>query len=307
MHIQSLSSVQLERPSIVTVGVFDGVHLGHQFLLERLVQQAHQNNHAAVVMTFYPHPDVVLRGIEGRYYLTTPDQRAELLLSLGVDVVITHPFNEEVRHKRAAAFVDELVTHLKMTSLWATADFALGYKREGTIDLLREQGLTKGFTVETVELVMADNNGDKISSGRIRELLQVGDVAKAASYLGRPYRLAGEVVHGEKRGRTIGFPTANVAINSEQMLPKNGVYACWAWLWQERFRAVTNIGNRPTFNGQFVTIEAHLLDFDRDIYGQILTLDFVGHLRDELKFSGIEALVAQIQADVAHGHNLLTE
>lgn len=305
MHIRNLSSADLKQPSIITVGVFDGVHRGHQSLVKQLVAEAHATDRAAVVLTFFPHPDVVLRNIEGRYYLTTPDQRANLLLDLGVDLVVTHAFDETVRHMRAADFADQLIAHLNMSSLWATQNFAMGYKREGNIDFLRAQGAAKGFTVKTVELVYADENGDKISSSSVRDALLAGELERANTYLGRPYCMAGEVVHGEKRGRQIGFPTANLAVWEQQLIPQHGVYACYATLGNERFKAVTNIGRRPTFEGDDVTVEAHLLDFDRDIYGQTLNLDFVAHLRDEMKFNGIENLVAQIGRDVEEGRRLL--
>lgn len=304
-HIQSLENVQLERPSIVTVGMFDGVHRGHQHLVKRLVEAAHNSDRAAVVMTFFPHPDTVIRNIQGPYYLTSPDERAALLGELGVDVVITHPFNDHTRQIRAANFVDLLTRHLKMSALWATEDFALGYKREGNMAFLAEQGREKGFTVETIDLVFTDDNGERVSSAKIRDLLAEGEIAKANDGLGRYYRIGGEVVHGEKRGRKIGFPTANIGYWDLQVLPKNGVYACYAHLGNETFKAMTNIGIRPTFDGQAVTIEAHLLDFDRDIYGQHLELDFVAWLRGEAKFNGLDALIKQIGADVEAGRALL--
>lgn len=296
-HIYSLTEAALDRPSIVTVGVFDGVHRGHQQLVRQLVKTAHEHNQAAVVLTFFPHPDVVIRGVKDRHYLTSPEERAHLLGELGVDLIISHPFNEEVRQIRAADFVDRLLYHLQMKALWATNDFALGYKREGNISFLREQGHQKGYTVETIDLVMIDG-GKRISSSEIREVLQNGDIATANAYLNRSYRLAGEVVHGEKRGRKIGFPTANVAVWDEQVIPQFGVYVCRAFLGDEEFIAVTNVGQRPTFDGQHITVEAHLLDFARDIYGAHLTLDFEARLRGEIRFSGIEALIGQIRQDI---------
>ncbi|MCI0712724.1 MAG: bifunctional riboflavin kinase/FAD synthetase [Chloroflexi bacterium] len=306
MHIYSLEEAQLDRQSIVTIGVFDGVHRGHQYLLHELVVEARDTDRASVVLTFFPHPDVVLKGLEGRFYLTTPEKRAELILNFGVDVVITHPFNEDIRHIRAANFVDRLREYLNLSAIWATSDFAMGYRREGTIAFLTEQGRQKDFTVRTVQLVTSDNNGDRISSATIRKSLVEGQLDRANDFLGRMYQVSGEVVHGEKRGRKIGFPTANVAVWDQQLLPRFGVYACYATLGDEQFKAVTNIGQRPTFAGEAVTVEAHLLDFDRDIYGEILTLDFVANLRDEMKFSGIEALVAQIQNDVEQGRKILS-
>lgn len=305
MHVYALEEVNVTRPSIVTVGVFDGVHRGHQFLVERLVATARERNQNAVVLTFFPHPDVVLKQIDERYYITHPDERARLLLDMGVDMVISHPFDDQIRQMPAADFVSRLLKHLKMSALWATANFALGYQREGNIDFLREQGQAKGFEVETVELIQSDENGDKISSSTIREALLNGEIARANRYLGRPFRISGEVVHGEKRGRQIGFPTANVAVWNEHIRPQNGVYACWAYLGNESFAAVTNVGKRPTFDGKFVTIEAHLLNFDRDIYGKTLTLEFVKRLRGEMKFNGIDELVAQIKQDVEDARVLL--
>lgn len=304
-HIYKLADARLEQPSMVTIGVFDGVHRGHQHLIKRLVDEAHAAGRAAVVLTFFPHPDIVLRGLTGRYYLTSPEQRAALLLKLGVDCVVTHPFNDEVRHMRAAAFVDELVEHLKMTSLWVGSDFALGYKREGNVDFLREQGLQKGFDVQAIDLLLAQ--GAAVSSTTIRQALLDGDMEKASAGLGRAYALAGEVVHGEKRGRKIGFPTANIDVWQEQVIPRNGVYAGWADLGGERFMAMTNVGVRPHFDGSHVTVEAYLLDFDRDIYGRHLNVTFDKYLRPEGKFATLQELIDQINADVRAGRDWLTQ
>ena len=304
-HIQNLANAQLQQPSIVTIGVFDGVHKGHQFLIKRLVSQAHESGRLAVVLTFFPHPDIVLRGLQGRYYLTSPDQRAQLLIGLGVDYVITQTFDDSVRQIRAADFVDLLIDHLRLDRLCVGADFAMGYKREGNVDFLREQGENKGFSLEVVDLV---SNGDEVvSSTSIREALEAGNVEQAQAWLGHPYALAGEVVHGEQRGRKIGFPTANIDVWAEQVIPGNGVYAGWATLGDERFMAVTNVGVRPTFSGQGITVESHLLDFNRDIYGQQLAVTFESRLRPEQRFSGIDALVAQIGLDVNAARDYLSK
>ncbi|MBX3082291.1 MAG: bifunctional riboflavin kinase/FAD synthetase [Anaerolineae bacterium] len=306
-HIYNLTEAHLDQPSVVTIGVFDGVHRGHQHLISQLVEEAHTSGRLAVVLTLFPHPDVVLRGLTGRYYLTTSEQKAALLGALGVDVVVTHPFNDEVRRMRAAAFVDQLCEHLRMSSLWVTADFAMGYQREGNFAYLTAQGTEKNFEVRQTNLVQADHNSATISSTDLRSALLDGQVEQAAAWLGRLYRVDGLVVKGDQRGRTIGFPTANLDIWAEQIIPATGVYACWAYLGDERFMAVTNIGYRPTFGGQDIRVEAHLLGFDRDIYGQTLGLEFVARLRGEQKFSGFEALVQQIHADVVKGSQVLTK
>lgn len=303
-HLYHLTEATLSQPSVVTIGVFDGVHRGHQHLISRLVQAARASSRLAVVLTLFPHPDRVLRKLEGRYYLNSPAQKAELLGELGVDMVITHPFDDEVRQIRATTFVDLLIDRLHMNSLWVTADFALGYRREGNFAFLSALGQERGFGVQQIDLLQAEDDG-QISSSKIREALLDGEVDKAAALLARPYRLEGMVVRGDQRGRTIGFPTANMDIWEEQIVPATGVYACWATLGDERLMAVTNIGYRPTFGGHDLRVEAHLLDFDRDIYGETLQLDFVSRLRGEQKFPGLNELIAQITADVERGRSLL--
>jgi riboflavin kinase/FMN adenylyltransferase len=304
-HLYHLAQAQLERPSLVTIGVFDGVHKGHQHLIRQLVNEAHTHNRQAVVLTFFPHPDVVLRGLEGRYYLTTPEQKAELLTALGVDCVVTHPFDDGVRQMRAADFVDQLLRHLKMESLWVGADFAMGYKREGNVPFLKAQGAQKGFTVHEIDLMAAE--GAAISSTAIRQALGEGQVEQAKAWLGRGYSVRGEVVHGEGRGRQIGYPTANIAVWKEQVIPANGVYAGWANLNGERLMAATSVGLNPTFEGgKQVSVEPYLLDFDRDIYGQQLEVTFETWLRPEEKFSSIEALIEQIGRDVEAARQYLT-
>lgn len=303
-HFDNLAGVHLNRPSIVTIGVFDGMHKGHQRLLTRLVEAARARDCLSVVLTFFPHPDRVLRNATGRYYLNTPAQRNRWLSDLGVDVVITHPFDDSVRQIRAAAFLDQLLAHLAMVSLWVTTDFAMGYKREGNFDFLKAQSAAKGFELQQIELVMADSQ-TKISSTAIRDTLLAGDMVTAAALLGRPYQVEGPVVQGDSRGGLTGYPTANIQVWEEQIIPANGVYACFASVRGARYMAMTNVGVRPTFAGQDVRVEAHLLDFNQQIYGETVTLDFIERLRGEQKFSGIEALVKQIGLDVERGRALL--
>ncbi len=304
IHTYDLSNIHLLKSSVLTIGAFDGVHRGHQHLIRRLVKEAHAQDYLAVVMTFFPHPDVVLQEVKPRYYLTTPEQRADYLFELGVDCVVTHPFDMDVRQMRAVEFVDLLVRHLKLKRLWVGEGFALGYKREGNIDYLTTQGEVKGFTVDVIDMVRTDDD-NRVSSTLIRQAIERGDVEQAREWLGRGYALAGEVIHGKKRGRSIGYPTANTQIWEQQIITANGVYAGWAYLGEERFMAMTNVGLSPTFNNKEVTVEAHLLDFDRDIYGQTLTITFEKYLRPEMKFNGLDALIAQIGKDVEVGRAFL--
>ncbi|MCY3834196.1 MAG: bifunctional riboflavin kinase/FAD synthetase [Chloroflexi bacterium] len=297
-HLRNLSEANLDAESILTIGVFDGVHLGHQQLIQRLVTQARASNRRSVALTFYPHPDTVLEQVTKRYYLTTPERRAELLLRHGLDTVITHPFTDETRKQRAAAFIDELVDRLRIRELWVGEDFALGFEREGDIKYLRAQGEKRGFRVTAMELIAAESSGQLIRSSRIRDHIRKGNMQAAKAMLGRAFAMEGQVVRGEQRGRTIGAPTANLKVWREQIIPAHGVYATWARLGSESFRAATNIGRRPTFAGDQLTIEAHLLDFDREIYGERMELRFEKRLRAERKFSGLAELREQIQTDI---------
>lgn len=296
VRVAHLSEVDHKQPTCVAIGSFDGVHRGHQALLRRMVSRAHEEGMRAAALTFFPHPRRVLHTLPPRFYLTTLDDRVRLLAEQGVDLIITHPFDDEVRHIRAADFVDQLLSTLDMKELWG-GNFALGYQREGDVPFLRQQGELKGFTVETlVEPVLYD--GEIISSRRVRAALEAGEMGEVTACLGRYFCVRGPVVKGDQRGRTIGFPTANVAVWDELLLPTNGVYATYIWIGEARHLAATNVGVRPTVDGMKLTVEAHILDFDADIYGEDVRLEFVRRVRPEMKFAGLEALKAQIAADV---------
>ena len=297
VRVTHLSEVDHKRPTYLAIGSFDGVHLGHQTLLRAMVARARQDGARAAALTFFPHPRRVMQTLPARFYLTTLDDRVQLLAEQGIDLIVTHPFNDEVRQIRAAVFVDQLLAALDMRQLWGGNNIALGYKREGDVPFLRQQGAEKGFIVETMtDLVEWD--GAPASSRRVREALAAGDMATVNGCLGRRHSVRGPVVKGDQRGRTIGFPTANLALWDELLLPGYGVYATYAAIHDRRFAAATNVGVRPTVNGGGVTIEAHLLDFDEDIYGEEVRLEFVGRIRPEMKFDGLAALKGQIMADV---------
>jgi riboflavin kinase/FMN adenylyltransferase len=303
-HFSSLDGLAL-RNTWLTVGVFDGVHRGHQSIIRPMVQAAHENGALAAVLTFDPHPAIVLGGRSAIKCLTTPDERADLLGRLGVDLVITLSFTRALAATPAAEFMTELKDRLGLKELWIGYDFALGKDREGNAARLAELGGQLGYRVHVVEAV-ADESG-VISSTTIRKLVTTGEVAEAARLLGRPYRLGGPVMRGDGRGHRIGVPTANLAVPAAKAFPPNGIYACWAWLAGERHAAAVNIGINPTFtpDKQTPNVEAYLLDFDQDIYGQEVTLDFVARLRDELRFPSVEALLEQIWRDVADVRQIL--
>ncbi|HZD11357.1 MAG TPA: bifunctional riboflavin kinase/FAD synthetase [Candidatus Binatia bacterium] len=302
-RVTDLSQVSERKPTFLAIGVFDGVHGGHQELLQTMAAAAREAGAEPAVLTFFPHPREVIQGAAGRMYLTTLERRVRLLAAQGMDLVIVHPFDEEVRQTRAADFVDRLCRHLDLQELWG-GSFSLGYQREGDADFLRRIGKERGFAVHEIsELVLW--NGEAVSSSRIRHALALGDMATVNGCLRRRFTVSGEVFRGDQRGRTIGFPTANLDVWDRQLLPANGVYAAYAQLGEERFLAATNVGVRPTVADPRLLVEAHLLDFDGDIYGQELALEFVTRIRDERKFPGLDALKAQIAADVGVVRQLL--
>jgi riboflavin kinase / FMN adenylyltransferase len=289
----------------LTIGSFDGVHKGHQAILRKLVAGARQSGAPAVVLTFHPHPSVVLRGRSGPVYLTSPDERAELLSELGVDVVITQTFTRELAGQSAREYVQQLSEAVGLRHLLIGHDFALGRNREGDLPALENLGKSFGFEVNIMRPVLIA--GLVVSSSRIRAVLAEGDVRSARRLLGRSYRVRGPVISGDGRGRKIGIPTANLEIPAERILPKVGVYACLACVDGQTYKAVTNIGLRPTFTGGEAQprLEAHLMDYHGDLYGKTIQMAFLSRLRDEMRFSGVEALVTQIQADIQRARRIL--
>ena len=303
MHYRSLEEVSLNN-SWLAVGVFDGVHRGHQKIIKRLVGGAHENGVTAVLLTFDPHPAKVF-GRGDIKLLTLPGERARLLGNFGVDVVITHPFDTELANVTAFDFMKRLKTQLGLDHLILGYDSALGKNREGNPARLTEIGSELGYGVEVVS-ALSDESG-VISSTEIRKLVAVGKMREASALLGHPYSLQGLVAIGDQRGRTIGFPTANLDYALEKVVPASGIYACWAYLGSEKHKAAVNIGTNPTFtpDKQTLNVEAYLLDFDREIYGEAVRLEFAARLRDELRYDSVDALVKQIEQDVEQTRDLL--
>lgn len=305
IHVHTLSDLTPDRPSLLTLGAFDGVHRGHQTLIRNLVTRAHEKNFRAAVVTFFPHPSIVLRGRRDSFYINTPDERADLLAALGVDVVVTHPFDHPTSLITATNFADQLLASLNFKELWCGEDFAFGHNREGNVKWLEEYGRTHDFTVHVQKPITAVQA--TVSSSRVRTAIADGDIPLITTMLGRPLRISGVIVEGNKRGRTIGIPTANLKVWDERAYPARGVYACKAILNNQTYNAVTNIGVRPTFDSQMsLSVEAHLLDFDQDIYGQTISLDFIARLRQEKKFNGVNELVAQIKSDIEQAKMILS-
>ncbi|HET8755256.1 MAG TPA: bifunctional riboflavin kinase/FAD synthetase [Solirubrobacteraceae bacterium] len=273
------------RPRNLAVGEFDGVHLGHREVIRG----------ADTVLTFEPHPRTVVAPDSAPKLLTSLAIKADLIASLGVDELVVIPFDGDRMAQTAQEFIDhELIERLGAQRVSVGENFRFGNKARGDADLLRAQDAFQTRVVEMVEL-----DGEIISSTHIRGLVGVGDVADAARFLGAPFQMRGTVAHGDKRGRTLGFPTANLVPDPKLVVPDHGIYACRAHVGGETHVAATNVGVRPTFKtGRGLLVEAFLLDFDGDIYDQELRLDFLARLRGERRFDSVDALVEQMVRDV---------
>lgn len=292
--------------SVVTIGVFDGVHRGHRTLIGRARRQAEEQGLRSVAVTFDRHPMEVVRPGSQPSYLQTLDRKIAALLDEGIDLVYVLTFDHEFSQQSADAFIRQtLAGPIRARRVIVGSNFRFGRGAEGDVTVLADRGQQLGFEVEAVTLLEVE--GVAISSTEIRNRIARGEVEWAAEGLGRPHVLEGVVVRGEARGATIGFPTANVEVDDRMQVPANGVYAGHATVESQgtAHPMVVNIGTRPTFGGEQVTVEAHLLDADLDLYGRHLALSFEHRLRDERRFDGIDELKAQIAADVARARQLL--
>jgi riboflavin kinase/FMN adenylyltransferase len=281
----------------VTIGVFDGVHRGHQHLVGMLLENAKGEDLASVAVTFNPHPRSVLRPGMAMTYLTSLEERVEQLQALGLDAVAVLPFTSELAQLSPEDFLKMLVDELQMKLLIVGPDFALGRNRAGTIGVMRQTGERLGFRVEVAPLLAED--GEKVGSSAIRQALAEGDLGLVARLLGRPFSLRGPIVEGDRRGRTLGFPTANIAIGIDHALPAYGVYVTRAHLRESTYESCTSIGIRPTFDVEpRPTVETFIVDFDEDVYGEDLRIELLHRLRGEVKFESAEELVEQMHRDI---------
>jgi riboflavin kinase / FMN adenylyltransferase len=290
--------------AFVTIGNFDGVHLGHQFIFRRLVEQAHREDRPAVAISFDPHPKMVLHPERRPFYLiSTLEEKSRLLANLGIDAFVLIPFSVEYAGTTAEEFVQKILwERLRIRRILIGHDYTFGRGREGNEAFLAEAGRGLGFDVEVIE---AHCVGDTvISSTKIREALLAGEVRFAATLLGRPYNLGGPVVSGDHRGTQIGFPTANIDPEKE-LVPARGVYAVRVLRQGKIHDGVLNIGFNPTFAGQKRSIEVYIFDFNKDIYGESLEVLFIDRLRDEVRFESIDELIAQIQRDIEQARQIL--
>ena len=303
--VKELAELTPKQETMLTIGVFDGVHLGHQHLIKRLNKQAAERRLQSGVVTFRGHPQEVLYPQIELTFLTTIEERIGLIQNLGVELIATIPFTPEIAQLSARQFISLLKEQAKMQGLVIGPDFALGRGREGNATVLKALGQELGFTVTSVtQLTVA---GQVVSSTLIREALSRGDMKQVTRLLGRHFTLSGVVVTGSKRGKSLGFPTANIAPEPGRALPPDGVYVTWAEVDNELYRAATNIGVRPTFNGGERMIEAYVLDFNGDLYGRKVALQFIERIRDEIHFATTEELQRQIDSDVERARAILKQ
>lgn len=293
-----------DAPVVLTIGNFDGLHLGHIGLLDAVRATAAPVDAQSALLTFDPHPRCVLDAARCPQSLTTPAEKQSLLGTYGLDRLIVLGFTREVSGWGAEQFCDLLRASFDIRALVVGHDFALGHKRQGDVAFLRAYGERHGFVVEQVDAVLVD--GEPVSSGRVRTALGVGDVRGAATLLGRPHLMDAVVEHGDEVGRHLGYPTANLSIDASKCLPTPGVYAMWVQLDGEWHAAATNVGYRPTFGGDRLTVEAFLLDFSGDLYGRSVRAVFVDRLREERTYPSVDELVAQIGRDVDEVRELLS-
>lgn len=294
---ESINEFQSTKKTILTLGTFDGVHIGHKKILERLTQNTENGKYESLVLTFFPHPRMVLQEKSEIKLLNTISEKSKLLEKSGIENLVIHPFNESFSRLTAEEFVHSiLVDQFHIQKIIIGHDHRFGRNRTANIDNLIAFGAEYGFEVEQISA--QEIQDVSVSSTKIRKALQDGNMALANEYLGYAYFLTGEVVKGKQLGRTIGFPTANIQIEEDyKLIPKNGVYVVKTTINQKEVFGMMNIGFNPTVNGQKQTIEVNLFDFDADIYGQKLEISLLKYLREEQKFGSVDLLTAQLNLD----------
>jgi riboflavin kinase/FMN adenylyltransferase len=293
---QELANIGPQGETLLTIGVFDGVHAGHRYLLETLQQQAAEKNLLSGVVTFNPHPQSILHPHNQLLWLSDPEDRVKSLQKLGINLVAVLTFTPEVAQLSAQEFMSLVKKLLRMRSIMVGPDFTLGRGQEGNIQLLRTLGREMKFSVEVIPPYTI--NGEVVSSTLIRQALTQGDMGKVKRLMGHYFQIGGKVIASDRRGRILGFPTANLDIKPQQALPGNGIYATITQVDDKQFPSATNIGTRPTFGEGEKNVETHLLNYKGDLYGKEIRVEFMQKLRDEQHFPSSEELKAQIRKDI---------
>lgn len=305
--VHSIKSFVAHKPTIVTIGTFDGVHVGHRKILEQIIAAAKSKDCESLVLTFFPHPRMVLQVGTEMKQLNTLNEKIALLENLGVDHLVVHPFDKEFSRLTAEDFVKEvLVDTFKLKKIIIGYDHRFGRNRTADINDLTEFGNTFGFEVEQISA--QEINEVSISSTKIRTALTEGNIELANDYLGYDYSLTGIVTKGKQLGRTIGYPTANISLEEDyKLIPQNGVYVAKSILSGQTVYGMMNIGNRPTVDGTTLTIEVHYFDFDQDLYDQKITVSLLKRMRNEQKFDSLEALKNQLAFDKSNAQGYISQ
>lgn len=303
--VENYNNFKDTQKSIVTIGTFDGVHIGHQKIIEQLVLTAKENNCSSVLLTFFPHPRMVLQKDNSIQLINTIEERIEILQKTGLDYLIIHPFDAAFSRLTAFEFVrDVLVKHLQISQLVVGYDHRFGKNREGDFEQLVEYGDMYEFKVH--EIPAQDINAISVSSTKVRKALEQGGIKKATEYLGYFFSLTGEIVKGDQLGSTIGYPTANIKVEEAyKLIPENGAYLVRAFIDEVLVYGMMNIGVRPTVQGANKTIETHFFDFNADLYGKRLQIEVLDFLRNEQKFDSLEDLKIQLDKDKNDSMELL--
>jgi riboflavin kinase/FMN adenylyltransferase len=302
---QELANAAPQAETLLTIGVFDGVHAGHRYLLDKLQQRAAERELLSGVVTFKPHPQSVLHPNKRLPWLTNLEDRVEAFRELGINAIVVLTFTREVAQLHARDFIHLLKKYLKMEGIVVGPDFALGRGQEGTIRMLHALGTEMDFTVEVVPAF--EINGEVVSSTRIRQALRQGDMKKIKELMGRHFYLKGKVITSAKRGRTLGFPTANLDVEPQQALPGDGIYATITQVDGRWFPSATNVGTRPTFGEGKKMVETYLLDFSGDLYNRQIRVEFVQKVRDERRFPSPQELKRRMEKDVQEVEEILAK
>ena len=294
--IKDLSAYRSTMPMVISLGMYDGVHRGHEKIIHTLKRITEEKNYSSGIFSFWPHPRRVINPEYELKLLTDIEEKIEILEKKGLDFLFLQKFDENFKNLDAEDFVEQiLVKKINVKHVIIGKDHCFGKDRRGDFSLLEKLGKRWGFVVEELDLILLE--GQNISSTKIREALQNGDVNKANDMLGYYYSISGEVVHGKKIGRTIGFPTANILVDDMKLLPKNGAYIVEVWLKNQQYKGMLSIGTNPTIGGNNLSVEVNILDFKGDIYGERLTLKFRDFLHEEIKFENLEKLIERLKQD----------
>lgn len=299
--VADVRELERGRPAVLTIGAFDGVHRGHQFLIRQTVDRARRLDYETVVISFDPRPEVLFR--PNTPQLTDAAAKSRIISALGADTLALIPFTRAFSEIPAEQFLLSILDHVNLAEMWVGADFAFGYKRGGNVDMLIRRGQGSGFAVHVVPRQPLDDVA--ISSTLVRDLIAEGDVDRAASFLGYWHGWEGPVVHGDRRGRELGFPTANLRPPPHQIIPASGIYAGYVRFDGQRFPAAISVGYNAHFHGTDLKVEAHILDWDGDIYDRVIGIEFVSRVREEREFESLEALIEEMKHDCGEVRRLL--